>query len=151
MENLHDMPYRPYFQTTRYRVQAMVNLAEVKPDDTLADLGSGDGRILLAFASIGIQAHGFELDDALIKLSEENIFKANMNAKASVYKKDFWQVDLSGYSIITIYPMPDILVSLEKKLLDELSPGSRVLVNYYPLPTWKQELHKDNIYLYRKF
>ena len=72
------IPKIPYFQTSRYRVATMVELANPKPEDLGADLGSGDGRIVIAFAKAGITMHGYEIDDALNKLANENIAKENL-------------------------------------------------------------------------
>jgi 16S rRNA A1518/A1519 N6-dimethyltransferase RsmA/KsgA/DIM1 with predicted DNA glycosylase/AP lyase activity len=143
------IPNIPYFQTSRYRVETMVELAEIKLYDRAADLGSGDGRIVTAFAQKGIDTHGYEIDEALIKLSKEKINELNLK-NAFIHKKNFWQEDLSGYDIICSYPMPTIMGRLEKKLQDELKPGSRVLLNYFPFKHWKLKTMKDNIYLYIK-
>lgn len=141
-------PYIPYFQTTRYRVHAMIELANIKPGEKAADLGSGDGRIVVALAQNGAIATGYELDEKLINNSLENIKRAGVNA--TILKKDFWEEDLSVYDIICVYPMPDIMEGLEEKLQKELRPGSRVLLNYYPFPNWKETMKKDYVYLYTK-
>lgn len=171
------LPFIPYFQTTRYRVQAMIDLAEIRPNEKAADLGSGDGRIVIALAQAGAQAVGYELDPKLVRLSEENIQNVILGTSETrtpesiqqlqskqntidtaqarrtiplILEKDFWQEDLSVYDIITIYPMPDIMEDLEKKLQNELKKGARVLLNYYTLPSWKFNKTKDHIYLYKK-
>lgn len=143
-----DAPYIPYFQTSRYRVQTMINLAKIKKGEMAADLGSGDGRIVIALAQNGANAFGYELNDELIKLSQQNILGAN--AKAEILKKDFWEEDLSKYQIICCYPMPTIMGRLERKLQSELLSGSRVLLNYFPFKHWKEKARKDNIFLYTK-
>ncbi|HEX8965902.1 MAG TPA: methyltransferase domain-containing protein [Patescibacteria group bacterium] len=145
-----NLPFIPYFQTTRYKVQTMIELSQVKPGEKVADLGSGDGRIVIAMAQKGAQAFGYELNSELIKKSENEINKLHLENNAHIIQKDFWHEDLSIYSIITVYPMPDIMLNLEQKLLKELNIGTRVLLNYYPFPTWKEVTKKDNIYLYIK-
>jgi protein-L-isoaspartate O-methyltransferase len=139
----------PYFKTSRYRVETMVQLANIKPGEKAVDLGSGDGRIVLAFAKTGIETHGYEIDEELRKLSEQNIKGLNI-PNVIIHDKDFWEEDLSQYDIICIYPMPTIMGRLERKLQEELKPGSRVLLNYFPFKHWKLERTKDNIYLYKK-
>lgn len=141
-------PYLPYFQTTRYRVATMIELAAIQPGEKAADLGSGDGRIVIELAKAGAIVTGYELDEKLVKLSTENIKQAHV--QAIILQKDFWQEDLSKYNIICVYPMPDIMHALEEKLLKELKQGSRVLLNYYPFPSWQEVTKKDNIYLYRR-
>lgn len=143
------IPKIPYFQTSRYRVETMVELADVQTGDVAADLGSGDGRIVIAFAQKGIEVHGYEIDENLKLLSEENSKKLNLT-NAFIYNKDFWQEDLFRYSIICCYPMPTIMGRLERKLQEELKPGARVLLNYFPFKHWKVKKVKDNIFLYIK-
>lgn len=171
-----DIPNIPYFQTSRYRVQAMIELAEIQQGERAADLGTGDGRIAIALAEAGAIVDAYELDDDRIKEAKENIeneFSLSLSkghpvilseAKdldssavpqndmkpPTLLKKDFWYEDLSKYSIICCYPMPDIMGRLEHKLQEELEPGSRVLLNYFPFTHWKLEKTKDNVFLYRK-
>ncbi|HEX7042828.1 MAG TPA: methyltransferase domain-containing protein [Patescibacteria group bacterium] len=143
-----NIPYIPYFTTSRYRVEAMVELSKIKPGEKVADLGTGDGRIAIAFAKKGASVDAYELDDKLFSLARENATKENVHI--NFLKEDFWFEDLSKYSIICCYPMPTIMGRLEKKLMDELTPGSRVLLNYFPFKHWKLVKSKDNIFLYEK-
>ncbi len=146
---MRGIPKVPYFQTSRYRVETMVELADQKPGDRGADLGSGDGRIVIAFAKRGIEIHGYEIDETLIKNSEEKISELNLK-NAFINNKDFWSVNLSEYNFICCYPMPTIMGRLERKLQDELKPGTKVLLNYFPFKHWKLKTMKDNVYLYIK-
>lgn len=144
------LPFIPYFQTTRYRVEAMIELAQIQSGSKAADLGSGDGRIVIALAQAGAIATGYELDEKLVELSRENIHNAILATPPTILQKDFWDEDLGKYDIITVYPMPDIMQAMEKKLQKELRPGARVLLNYYPFPNWEKAAEKDHIFLYRK-
>lgn len=170
---MQGVPKIPYFQTSRYRVATMVELAQPKPGELVADLGTGDGRIAIAFAQTGAHVDAYEIDEALRKLAEENIKKELINShpdsshasnaaqgsyehqndnitKPTILNKDFWTVDLSQYNIICCYPMPTIMGRLERKLQTELKPGSRVVLNYFPFLHWKEKTKKDNIFLYIK-
>lgn len=142
-------PYVPFFTTSRYRVDAMLGLAEPQQGDRGIDLGSGDGRIVIAFAQKGVSMTGYELDERLATTSQAEIKVLGL-PNAHIEMQDFWQVDLSPFDIITIYPMPDIMELLESKLRNEGKKGARILTNYYQLPTWQPEKTKDHIYLYRK-
>ena len=143
-------PFIPYFTTSRYRVETMIELAHINPGEIAADLGSGDGRILIALAEKGVTAHGYELDDQLFVQTKETIAKTRLGNNIVLHQSNFWEEDLSVYDIITVYPMPDIMEYLEKKLLQEAKPTTRILLNYYPFPTWKEVSNKDHIYLYKK-
>jgi ribosomal protein L11 methylase PrmA len=147
---MSNQPKIPFFPTTRYRVQTMIQLASIKKSEKAADLGSGDGRIVIALAQAGAQAQGYEQDENLIDISKELIRRARCDSRAVIHNKDFWQENLSTYDIICVYPMPDVMEALEKKLQEELKPGARVLLNFYPFPNWKAKKKKDNVYLYVK-
>lgn len=127
----------------------MVELANIKPGDFGADLGSGDGRISIAFAKAGVKMNGFEIDQEL-RAKSEKLIKNEGLTNVEIINKDFWREDLSKYSIICCYPMPAIMGRLEKKLKEELKPDARVLLNYFPFLHWKEKTIKDNIYLYQK-
>lgn len=141
-------PYIPYFKTSRYRVETMVELANISPSDCVADLGSGDGRISIACAEKGATVVGFELDPVLADLSEKEIKDRHLETFISVQRKNFWDEDLSGFNVICVYPMPDIMEDLEVKLMKELKSGAKVLLNYYPFPTLKPAIQKNHIFLY---
>lgn len=126
----------------------MVDLSQVKPGELVADLGSGDARISMEFAKRGAVVTGFELNTKLIELSRKNILDEKLEDRITILEQDFWEIDLSGFDIVAIYPMPDIMRHLEEKLTKELRPGARVLTNYYPFPTWKYTELKDSVYLY---
>jgi len=126
----------------------MVELAHVLPGEKMADLGTGDGRIAIAFREARTHVDAFELDDTLLSLAQQNA--KNAGVSINFIQKDFWFENLSQYTIICCYPMPTIMGRLEKKLHEELKPGSRVLLNYFPFKHWKLETTKDNIFLYIK-
>jgi len=128
----------------------MVELSGVVPGDKVADLGSGDGRIAVEFGKQGALVTGFELDSGLVLKSQETIKDLMLEANVKILQQDFWNVDLSPFKIITVYPMPDIMLPLEQKLQKELKKGAVVLTNYYPFPNWMHWATKDKIYKYIK-
>jgi SAM-dependent methyltransferase len=117
----------PYVTTPQNVVDAMLGLAGVKPGDTLLDLGSGDGRIVVTAAQrFGVKGTGIEIDPRLIKLARENAQKAGVADKATFREQDLFTTDLSGYSVITIYLLPDVNKKL-KPALQKLKPGTRIV------------------------
>ncbi len=126
----------------------MVDLSGIARNELVADLGSGDGRIAIAFGKMGAQVTGYELDDKLLQESEKEIKNEKLEKNVTIKKEDFWNADLSPYDVIVIYPMPDIMEPLEHKLFKELRAGARVLSNFYTFPNWKYSECKDKIYLY---
>jgi len=126
----------------------MIELSDVKPGQKTADLGSGDGRVVIALAKKGADATGFEIDEGRVGLAKQNIDKEGLNGNAKIYQKNFWDVDFGDFDIITIYGITGIMDRLEKKLRKELKPGARVVCNYFNFPTWKHKKEKGDVYLY---
>jgi len=141
----------PFVPTNQKVVEAMVKLAEVKPGDKAVDLGSGDGRLVIALAQAGAEAHGYEINPLLVLWARRRIKKAGLASKAFIHLKSFWSVDLSVFNIVTFFGIPYILNKLEKKLSQELKPGARVASHAFALKSWNQPVqHQHGVYLYMK-
>lgn len=123
-----------YFPTSETSVQTMLRLANIKRGEKVVDLGSGDGRILLAFARAGGEAHGYEINPILVWRSRRAIREAGLEGKTFVHWKSFWRADLSPFDVVIVYGIPYIMKKLEGKLGKELKTGARVLSNVYPFP-----------------
>lgn len=132
----------PYLPTPQRLVDRMIEFAAVKKGDLVYDLGSGDGRIVIAAAKAGARAVGFELDGKLIKESRANIAKAELQGLAEIREQDLFTVDLSGASVVTMYLFPDVVLKLKPKLLKELKPGARIVIHDNDLGDWKPD-HKE--------
>lgn len=141
----YDIPYIP---STWHKIQVMLDISAPQPYDKMADLGSGDGRVVIEFAKSGIESHGYEYDPSLILLSESNILKENLDEKAFIHPADFWEEDLSSYSIIVIYGMFSVMDRLEEKLKKELKPGSKVISSIFHFHNWAPVNSVDNVHLY---
>lgn len=144
------IPRIPYFETSRYKVHTMVELSSVQGFDKVADLGSGDGRISIAFAKKRALVTGFEIDEGLVEKSSELILEKGLQKHVKILNQDFWEADLKEFDIVCVYPMPDIMEELERKLKSDLKTGAKVLTNYYQFPNWKYTEEKNKVYLYSK-
>lgn len=117
----------PYVTTPQNVVDAMLDLAAVGPGDTLLDLGSGDGRIVVTAARrYGVPGTGIEIDPRLIRLARENAQKAGVADKAFFMEQDLFATDLTQASVITLYLLPDVNKRL-KPALRKLKPGTRIV------------------------
>ena len=139
----------PFAPTNSGYVKRMLEIAKVKPGELAVDIGSGDGRIVIALAKAGCEAHGYENNVFLVWLSRFKIKRAGLAGKATIHHKSFWQQDFSKYSVVTIFGMSHFMAKLSEKLQAELKPGARVVCNTYSLPNWKPETINDRIYLYK--
>jgi len=139
-----------FVPTMRGTVKRIVDLAEVKPGMKAADIGAGDGRLVIALAEAGAEAHGYEINPLLFWLSKRNIGKAGLTGRAFIHRKSFWDEDLSKFDIVTVYGVPKIMERLEEKLKRELGTGARIISNIYTFPTWSPTKKEDSVYLYEQ-
>jgi SAM-dependent methyltransferase len=129
----------PFVPTPQEVVDNMIELGGVKKGDTVYDLGSGDGRIVIAAAKKGARAVGFEIDPDLIKESRENIKKAGVDNLAEIRQQDILTVDLSPANVVTMYLLPDVNLKLRPKVLSQMKPGSRVVSHAFDMGDWKPD------------
>lgn len=137
----------PYAAIGKERLRTMIFLAKIKKGEKAADLGSGDGRIVIALAHAGALADGYEINPLLSFLSQYTIKKRQLQ-NAQIFLKDLWRTDLSKYDVITLYGNFPMMPRLERKLQKELRPGARVISNHFQFPKWKHNRMKDDVYLY---
>lgn len=109
----------------------------------IVDLGSGDGKVVIALAKEGFRVDGVELNPWLVWLSRQNLKKAGVEDKAHIYWKSFWSFDASPYDMVVLYVVQLHMGKLEKKLRKELSKGSYVISNYFVFPHM-ETLEKDS-------
>jgi SAM-dependent methyltransferase len=129
----------PFVPSPQEVVDKMIDLAEVRKGDIVYDLGSGDGRIVIAAAKRGAKATGFEIDGDLVKESRENIRKAGVQNSADIRQRDILTVDFSQASVVTMYLLPDVNLKLKPNLLKQLKPGSRVVSHSFDMGDWKPD------------
>lgn len=139
----------PYAALGRKRMDTMFELLNCRKDGKLVDLGSGDGRIIIAATKHGMKAYGFEINPLLYFISKVKL-GLNKTKNADIYCKSYWSENLSSYDYITLYGAPHIMKRLEKKLYKELKPGAKVVSNHFRFPNWKEKGMKNDVWLYEK-
>ncbi len=132
------------------KVEFMIKLLAVKSGELAADLGSGDGRIVIALAEAGAIAHGYEINPLLVWWSRRNISQAGLQRRAFIHLKSFWGKDLAAFDVVVVYGIGYIMKKLGQKLKRELKPGARVVSFAFPLPGWQEEKKEAGVYLYIK-
>jgi len=130
----------PFVTSPPAVVERMLALAGVTSKDSVIDLGSGDGRIVIAAAKrYGAQAMGVEYDPKLVALSRKNAVAQGVADRTKFIEGDLFAVDLSGASVITVYLLPDVNLKLRDKLLAELKPGSRLVAHDFGMESWQPD------------
>ena len=121
-------------------VDAMLAGAEVKDTDIVYDLGSGDGRIVIAAAlKYGAHGVGIEIDPVRIKEAEENARKAGVSHKVRFIKADLFEADIREATVVTLYLLENLNVRLRPRLLRELKPGTRIVSHRFRMGDWQPE------------
>lgn len=134
-----------WWPTHNALVKAMLDKANVGPDDFVVDLGSGDGRIVIEAARRGAHATGIEFNPDLVKLSEFRAQQEGLGEKAKFLNMDLFEYDLSKATVITMYLLSELNLRLRPTLL-ELKPGTRIVSNSFDMGDWEAD---EEIYINR--
>ena len=143
----------PYIATDLQVVDAMLGLAEVRPDDNVIDLGSGDGRILISAArSLGAHGLGVDIDPARIRESTANAQEAGVSSRVTFRQQDLFETPLNNADVLTLYLLQEINLQLRPRILSQMRPGSRVVSHDFDMGDWhweqRQRVGNATVYLW---
>jgi phospholipid N-methyltransferase len=124
--------------TAQALVEKMLDVAKVTSADYVLDLGSGDGRMVIAAAARGARALGIEYNPDLVELSKRNAANAGVGDRATFMKSDLFESDFSQATVITMFLLPSINLKLRPKILN-LRPGTRIVSNSYGMGAWSAD------------
>jgi ubiquinone/menaquinone biosynthesis C-methylase UbiE len=145
----YDVPYVP---TPHVVVEEMLRLANVKPDDFVMDLGSGDGRILIAAArKFGARGVGVDLDPDRIAESDYNAQLQGVADRVAFHLQDLFKFDIGEATVITMYLLPSVNMRLRPRLLRELKPGTRIVSHDFDMEDWQPDQKstvRKNVFLW---
>jgi SAM-dependent methyltransferase len=127
----------PYVPTPPGVVQVMLNTARVGAKDTVYDLGSGDGRLVIEAARRGARAVGLERNAELVAKARAAAREAGVAGRVCFVEADIFRADLREATVVTLYLLPAMLAELAPKLAAELPPGARVVSHDFPVPGWQ--------------
>ena len=116
-------------------VEKMLDLAQVTPQDFVIDLGSGDGRNIIAAARRGAQSLGVEYNPDMVELSKRAAAEAGVAGRAEFVQGDMFKADISKANVLALFLLPSNLLQLRSKFL-ELRPGSRIVSNTFYIQDW---------------
>lgn len=128
----------PYVASPHKVVERMLEMARIKPNETVFDLGCGDGRILfLAASKYSAKGVGIEIDEKLVQSTNEAIQRQSLENRVKVISGNLLEADLTGADVVTIYLLTESNEKLRPRLEKFLKPGARVVSYDYPVPGWK--------------
>ena len=124
--------------TSAEMVEKMLTMAQVTPADLVVDLGSGDGRTVIAAAKRGARALGVEYNNDLVEFSRVRAREAGVADKATFVQGDMFEADISKATVLALFLLPANLEQLRDKFL-ALPPGTRIVLNTLGIPEWEPD------------
>ena len=151
----------PYYPTPDTIVEKMLELGALKPGETMYDLGSGDGRIvIMAAQKFRARAVGVELDRDLCKISTDKIRKLKLEKDAEIINGDLLKQDYSSADLVTVYLLPGFIDKVQPLLDAQLKKGARIISHDFEFKNWTPEKvvnvaddgegRSHTLFLYRK-
>jgi trans-aconitate methyltransferase len=130
----------PYVPTPELVVAEMLEIAGVRGNDVLYDLGSGDGRIVITAARrFGTRGVGYDIDPERVREAKANAQEAGVTDKVRFVQGDIFDADIKDASVVTLYLLPVVNLRLRPKLLRDLKPGTRIVSHNYDMGDWTPE------------
>ena len=120
-------------------VERMLRLTSLQPGEVHFDLGSGDGRFVLAAATLGAQSTGYEIDPELIENSRSRIAQAGLEGQARILNEDLLKADFASADVVTMYLTPESYPPLVPLLESKLREGARIAAYKFPVPGWNPD------------
>jgi SAM-dependent methyltransferase len=131
-----DVPYEP---SPPEVVRAMLELAGVRNEDVVYDLGSGDGRIVIAAArDFGARGVGIDIDPQRIAEANENARRAEVGNRVKFVQGDLFTAEFADATVVTLFLWPEVNLRLRPKLMS-LKPGTRIVSHVHDMGDWKPD------------
>ncbi|KAM9576171.1 ATP synthase subunit C lysine N-methyltransferase isoform 2-T4 [Guaruba guarouba] len=125
----------PFVPATSTQIQNVLKMLENR-SGSLVDIGSGDGRIVIAAAKMGFKAVGYELNPWLVWYSRYRAWRDGVHHNTRFFISDLWKVSFSCYTNVVVFGVPQMMPQLEKKLEEELECNARIIACRFPFPCW---------------
>lgn len=130
----------PYATTRPETIALMLDMAAVGPDDHVIDLGTGDGRILIAAArDRGARGVGIDIDPVMVRRAQANAARAGVADRVRFETGDLFQAEFAAADVVTMYLLPEVNLRLRPRLLAELRPGTRIVSHAFDMGDWPPE------------
>jgi SAM-dependent methyltransferase len=128
-----------YVPTRPNVVDTMLDVAKVRAGDMVYDLGSGDGRIVVAAAKRGARGIGIDIDPKRVAEANENVKKNGVGDRVKILNQDLFTTDISDATVVTLYLLPSLNLKLRPILWKTLRPGTRIVSHDFDMGDWKPE------------
>ncbi len=138
----------PFEPSHKKQFDEIIKFADAKKGDRIAELGSGDGRIVIELAKKGAIVHGFEINPLLILYSKVRIKKLGLQKNAIIHWKSFWKTSLNNYNTIIIFQFHTIMRRLENKIKKEAKKNTKIISSIWEFPALKPIKKSEDVYLY---
>lgn len=140
----------PYVPTSDKRLATVLKFVQAnKKKGKVADIGAGDGKIIIALAKLGYEAHGYEINPILVARAKMRIKKEKLEAKAFAHLANMWSINYSEFDIVTVYGLSRIMKDLGEKLKKEMKTGSTVVSVAFSFPNLKLIKEENDVRLYK--
>ena len=133
------LPHVRYEPTPPEIVEEMLELAKVGPKDVVYDLGSGDGRVVIAAAKRGARAVGVEIDRELVERARRAAREAGVAQRAAFRHQDLFDADFRDATVVMLYLLPEVNLALRPRLLEVLAPGTRIVSHSHDMGDWSPD------------
>jgi len=147
----------PYVASPMNVVKKMLEIAKVKPDDIVYDLGSGDGRIVIMAAhDFGARGIGVDINPNMVKEARGKVEEAKVGDRVKIIQGHILEADLKPATVVTMYLTTGANEKVRPKLEAELKPGARIVTHDFSIPKWesveelkfRDDYRVHTIYLY---
>ena len=138
----HPHASAPYVPTPANVVDAMLKLANVGPKDFVIDLGSGDGRIVIAAAKKhGASGFGVDIDGALVSGARREAERQGVAGRVEFREQNLFITEIGRATVLTLYLYPQLLMQLRPRMFGELKPGTRIVSHDFDMENWRPDAH----------
>ncbi|MGD1907203.1 MAG: SAM-dependent methyltransferase [Leptolyngbyaceae cyanobacterium] len=135
-------PIRPdiaFIPTPDDAIAAMLDLAQVRADDVVYDLGCGDGRLLIQAAKLGARGVGIDIDPVRIAEAQRLVFEAGVSDRLQFEQGNLYESHFEAATVVMLYLLPHLNVRLLPRLRSQLRPGSRIVSHQFDMEGWEPD------------
>ena len=133
----------PYVETPPDIVKLMLEMTDVSWGDYVIDLGTGDGRIVVAAAKLGATGHGIDLDPKRVEEARNNAREAGVADRVAFIEQDLFESELGNATVVTMFLNEEVNLRVRPRLLDQLAPGTRVVSHNFDMGDWQPDGHEQ--------